>query len=165
MICTILQHIVTISVTFFFFLFFFVFFNCSNALRHFFIGKLLRTRKKWQKPYPQLLPNLSLDNASVEFMHFLKVFITFWKHFWCITKWHKKLTVLLSPSRHLLAQNQQWKYQSNVWNMFKGNKKGHQNDVIDVGLMSFFVVFEQISHIALEFPLLTLSKYILGWKY
>ena len=42
----------------------------------------------------------------------------------------------------LLVQSQQYKYQINVWNLFKVNNK----------------VTRKISHIVLVFPLLTLNK-------
>ena len=52
------------------------------------------------------------------------------------------LICLNNPIQHLLVQSQQWKHQSNAWNMIKNNR--HQNSVNDVVLL---------------FLLLTLNRY------
>ena len=57
------------------------------------------------------------------------------------------------PNRHLLVQGQQWKYQNNMWNLFKFNNKDVWHRFV-----VFIVNFEQMSHIALVFQLLTLNK-------
>ena len=63
----------------------------------------------------------------------------------------------ISPSRHILVQSQQWKHQSNVWNLFKVNDK-------DIGTASlnpfwcFMFNFEQISTIPLVFLLFILNQ-------
>ena len=68
------------------------------------------------------------------------------------------------PTRHLLVQIQQMKYQSNVWNIFDVNSKTpKQRQWSRSGVIN--VNFEQISHIFPVFPLLTLSKYMtFEWK-
>ena len=40
-------------------------------------------------------------------------------------------------SWQLLVQSEQWKYQKNMWNLFKGNKK--ENCVVDVVLVSLLL--------------------------
>ena len=52
------------------------------------------------------------------------------------------MEVLSFPSWYLLIQSQQYKYQNNVWILFKTNTK----DIV------FIVNFEQISFIVLVFP-------------
>ena len=52
----------------------------------------------------------------------------------------------------LFVQSQQWKYQKNVWNLFKVNNKYIRTTSITLNRL--------ISHIVLSFPLLTLSKYV-----
>ena len=62
-------------------------------------------------------------------------------------------------NRRLLVQSQQWKYQDNVWNLFKVNIKDtkwrhwRRSSV-------FIANFKQISHIDLKFPMSTLNKWI-----
>ena len=53
----------------------------------------------------------------------------------------------------MLVQSQQWKYQNNVWNLFK--VKRHQTEVIMTFYCVVIVDFEQISHIVLVYLLLT----------
>ena len=63
------------------------------------------------------------------------------------------------PNWRLFVQNQQWEHQTE-WNLFKVNDKYKKTTL----LTSFFCLnfnFEQILHIFLVFPLLTLSKEIL----
>ena len=61
------------------------------------------------------------------------------------------------PNWHLLFQNQKWKHQNNVWNLFKVIKKRpkwrqwRRSSV-------FLIIFEQVSHIVWVSPLLTLNK-------
>ena len=55
------------------------------------------------------------------------------------------------PSLHLIIQRQQWKHQSNFGNLLKGD------DVIN-DIFLYIVNFEQVLHIDLVFPLLTLNK-------
>ena len=38
-----------------------------------------------------------------------------------------------------ICENQQWKYQSNIWNLFKVNNKGTKNDAINIVLVSLFL--------------------------
>ena len=52
------------------------------------------------------------------------------------------MEVLSFHSWHLLIQSQQYKYQNNVWILFKTNTK----DIV------FIVNFEQLSFIVLVFP-------------
>ena len=62
---------------------------------------------------------------------------------------------MTTPSGHLFVQSQQWKYQTNVWNLFKINNEGTRTR----SMISFWCLyFEQISHIGLVFPLLALNK-------
>ena len=61
------------------------------------------------------------------------------------------------PSRHLLVQSQQEKHRDNVWNLFKINNKNTRA----TSLTSFCCLLcncERISHIVLEFVLLTLNN-------
>ena len=55
------------------------------------------------------------------------------------------------PNWYLIAQNQQWKHQDNLWNLFKVSNE----DTRTTSLTGFIVKFEQISHLVLVFPLLT----------
>ena len=57
------------------------------------------------------------------------------------------------PSRHLLISSQQWKQQNNARNIFKDNNKDTRTTT---GV--FVVNVEDVLHIALLFPLLTLNK-------
>ena len=60
-------------------------------------------------------------------------------------------------SQYLLVQSQKRKHQSNMWNLFKvNNKDAKTTSVMPFGV--FIVNFEQISHIVLVVPLLTLHK-------
>ena len=59
---------------------------------------------------------------------------------------------------NLLAQNQQWKHQNIVWNMFKVNNKITKTTCRCSGV--FIVCFEQTLQNILEFLLLTLNKYM-----
>ena len=62
-----------------------------------------------------------------------------------------RLKIVTQPA---FIQSQQYKHQSNVWNMFKVNKK-----YTSTSLYFYIIVnFEHISHIVLVFPLLTLNK-------
>ena len=56
--------------------------------------------------------------------------------------------------RHLLAQSQQWKLESDVSSMLKVNNK----DTRMTSLIHYSGVFEQISYIALVFLFLNLNK-------
>ena len=70
----------------------------------------------------------------------------------CLLSWHS--THQAYPSRHVLIQTEQWKHQNNVWNLFKVNKltrQWHHSAVLIIN-------FEQISNIAVLFPLSTLNK-------
>ena len=65
------------------------------------------------------------------------------------------------PSQYLLVQSQQWKPQ-NKWNLFKINNKDTTVEQRHWRRFSDFIVnSEQISHIALVFPWLTLDKQML----
>ena len=66
-------------------------------------------------------------------------------------------------SRYFLVQSQLWKHQDNVWNLFKlTTKTPERRQWRRYGV--FIVNVEQISHIVLVFPLLTLNKQMLaGW--
>ena len=60
-------------------------------------------------------------------------------------------------SQYLLVQSQKRKHQSNMWNLLKvNNKDAKTTSVMPFGV--FIVNFEQISHIVLVVPLLTLNK-------
>ena len=62
-----------------------------------------------------------------------------------------------STRRYLLVQSQQWKHQSNMWNLFYGNNKDTRTTQWRrCGVFS--VTFEQIPHIIVVFLLLTLNK-------
>ena len=67
------------------------------------------------------------------------------------------LSQLIWPTRYLLVQSQQWKQQSNVWNLLT-IKTPKRRQWYRFG--AFVVNFEQISKIVLLFLLLTLNKYI-----
>ena len=66
-------------------------------------------------------------------------------------------------SQYFLVQSQLWKHQDNVWNLFKLTiKTPERRQWRRYGV--FIVNVEQISHIVLVFPLLTLNKQMLaGW--
>ena len=69
------------------------------------------------------------------------------------------------PTQHLLVQIQQRKHQRNVWNMFDVNSKSPEQH--QWGRFGVLIVnFQQISHIFLVLPLLTLNKYMsFEWKF
>ena len=67
------------------------------------------------------------------------------------------LSQLIWPTRYLLVQSQQWKQQSNVWNLLT-IKTPKRRQWYRFG--AFVVNFEQISKTVLLFLSLTLSKYI-----
>ena len=65
-------------------------------------------------------------------------------------------------SQHLIVQSQQWKHKNRVWNIWKvNNKYTRMTSCCSFGV--FIVNFEQISHIVLIFPLLTLNKRMPAW--
>ena len=65
-------------------------------------------------------------------------------------------------SQHLIVQSQQWKHKNRVWNIWKvNNKYTRMTSCCRFGV--FIVNFEQISHIVLIFPLLTLNKRMPAW--
>ena len=59
--------------------------------------------------------------------------------------------------RHLLAQSKHWKYENDVWYLFKVNNK-YTKTSLTSGV--FIVNFEQISHIMLVFPLFVDSELV-----
>ena len=69
------------------------------------------------------------------------------------------------PTRHLLVQSQQRKYQSNMWNMFDVNSKSPEQR--QWGRSGVLIVnLQQISHIFPVLPLLTLNNYMsFEWKF
>ena len=94
---------------------------------------------------------------------------------------YKKTWKNLDPkflSHCLLVRGQQWKHQNNEWNLFEVNNKEIKKVLDEVNgwkpltilttlfiwhLSVFIVSFEQISHIDLVFPLLTLNKFSLSY--
>ena len=68
------------------------------------------------------------------------------KIFWA-DSYQAKNSDRLFPSRYLLVQSQQWKYQNNVWNLFKVNNKETRtmNDVIDIFLKSLLLTLSRFS--------------------
>ena len=70
--------------------------------------------------------------------------------------WFQKWFAEKIPRTHLLVQSQLGKYQNNVRNLFKNDNKYPRTTLL-VSLYVSIVNFEQISSIALVFPLLTLS--------
>ena len=66
-------------------------------------------------------------------------------------------TFIECPTQHLFVHSQQWKHHNNVWNLFIVNNK----DTRKTSLTLFWcgiVNFEQILHIVMAFPLLTLNN-------
>ena len=61
------------------------------------------------------------------------------------------------PTLHVLVQNQQWKHQSNVKNMFQVNNRDIKTTSTTLSWCLYCYV-EQISHIVVGFPLLKLCR-------
>ena len=65
----------------------------------------------------------------------------------------------VDPNRDFLVKSQSWKHQGNVWNLFKlETETSERHHWRRSGV--FILNFEQILHITLVFPLLTLNKYL-----
>ena len=56
--------------------------------------------------------------------------------FWIVNLWNQSVSTKVID-RYLLVQNQQWKYQKNVWNLFKVNSK----DTRTMSLASFWCIY------------------------
>ena len=54
------------------------------------------------------------------------------------------------PSQHLLVQNQQWKHQKNIWNLFKVNNKDTGTTSFDVVLASLLLTLNSVSIVGFE---------------
>ena len=93
-----------------------------------------KKRQKMQSFMETKLCSLDFDFWLAYFRQILPLH-TPWKHFslmflggmkkkrWPEMNEFLRWQIIGFPSRHLLVQSQQWKHQSNVWNMFKVNNK------------------------------------------
>ena len=85
------------------------------------------------------------------------------KHHWDMSSktvklvaWVDNFTKISALNLHI--QSEQQKHHNIVWNVFKVNKTLERRHCEQQSLLIFNVNFEQISHIVLMLPLLTLNK-------
>ena len=101
----------------------------------------------------------------------LKNLIRTW--YFCYSKNANKINLHKQKSEYILpAQSQQWKLSNKVCNLFKVNKKRHQNNLIDTKTLRnidissgvYIVNFEKILHLLLVYHS-WISGSVAGWVY
>ena len=105
-------------------------------------------RLEWSRcPYWSILYKSVFLHSLYPFIHhrtasyIINRFIPFWLLGWGLfleakcDNWLDTKCYSKNPSKQLLFQSQQQKYQKNVWNMSKVNKKKRQKDVINIALV------------------------------